>query len=150
MQDETAPSAYPVGDASDFAALVDGRHGVPFAILGPHKRGRATWLTVFEPGAEEMAARIGERRHRLEPLFAYPGLFQGMIPGSRPYLLEGTRADGEGWRYEDPYRFGPVLGEMTGQAKGKSTILSLFSADPWGCRLTRWSRPRGCRGERRF
>ncbi|MEL6533325.1 MAG: 1,4-alpha-glucan branching protein GlgB, partial [Pseudomonadota bacterium] len=112
MQDETAPSAYPVGDASDFAALVDGRHGDPFAILGPHKRGRATWLTVFDPGAEEMAARIGERRHRLEPLFAYPGLFQGKIPGTRPYLLEGTRADGEGWRYEDPYRFGPVLGEL--------------------------------------
>ncbi|MEM6947914.1 MAG: 1,4-alpha-glucan branching protein GlgB [Pseudomonadota bacterium] len=112
MQDETAPSAYPVGDASDFAALVDGRHGDPFAILGPHKRGRATWLTVFDPGAEEMAARIGERRHALEPLFAYPGLFQGKIPGTRPYLLEGTRADGEGWRYEDPYRFGPVLGEL--------------------------------------
>ena len=102
----------PVGSVEDFAALVQGRHGDPFSVLGPHKRGRATWVTVFDPGAERMAARVAGRRHKLTPIDGYSGVFQGKIPSERRYTLEGETASGERWSAEDPYRFGPVIGEQ--------------------------------------
>ncbi|MBF9031141.1 1,4-alpha-glucan branching protein GlgB [Rhodobacterales bacterium HKCCE3408] len=112
---------FPVGDADAFTALRHGRHGDPFAILGPHKRGRATWLTVFDPGAEVMAARVGDRRHLLHPVPGQPGIFQGKVPGGRKYRLEARSATGRDWEMEDPYRFGPVLGEMDEYLLGEGT-----------------------------
>ncbi|MEM9317925.1 MAG: 1,4-alpha-glucan branching protein GlgB [Pseudomonadota bacterium] len=108
--EDAAPVNYPVGSAEEFADLRAGRHGDPFALLGPQTRGRSTWLTVFDPGAEEMVARSGGRRYVLEPILNYPGVFQGKIPKVRPYVLEGRNALGHSWQIEDPYRFGPVIG----------------------------------------
>ncbi|MBF9036427.1 1,4-alpha-glucan branching protein GlgB [Rhodobacterales bacterium HKCCE2091] len=111
--EESQPDTTPaVGSAADFAAIREGRHGNPFSILGPHKRGRATWLTAFDPGAETLAARVDGRRHPLPRIDGQPGLFQGKIPGGKPYTLEGRNALGQEWSVEDPYRFGPVLGEQ--------------------------------------
>ncbi|MEM6608059.1 MAG: 1,4-alpha-glucan branching protein GlgB [Pseudomonadota bacterium] len=109
---EDAGHTTAIGTEEDFAALRAGRHGNPFAILGPHKRGRATWLTVFDPGAAEIAARIADRRYKLPAIPGYPGVFQGKIPGNKRYLLEGKSPLGATWKIEDPYRFSPVIGEQ--------------------------------------
>jgi len=108
MEDEGQLS-YPVGSAEDFAALCAGRHGNPFSLLGPHKRGRATIVTAFDPGAASLAARVSGRRYPLAPVESYPGVFQGKIPSDRKYVLEGKTAQGHRWQCEDPYRFGPVI-----------------------------------------
>ena len=96
-------SAYPMNDALD--ALVAGRHGDPFAILGPHDG----TVRVFLPGADsaEIVTADGPapmRRVRDE------GVFEAAHEGGA-YRL---RWQGFGDRHEtdDPYRFGPILGEL--------------------------------------
>jgi 1,4-alpha-glucan branching enzyme len=87
------------------AQLAAGRCGDPFSVLGPHSDGDGWIVRVFVPGARtvEMAGtflrNIGS------------GLFIGRATTSDPQLL---RID---WysaiqEIEDPYAFGPVLGEM--------------------------------------
>lgn len=98
-------------DGQTARAICDGRHGDPFAVLGPHRHGKVTRLAVFAPGAQRLWVVQG--RNEIEAA-AYPGcegLFEAILPRKSPYRL---RAEGHGatWAWEDPFRFGPVLGEM--------------------------------------
>jgi 1,4-alpha-glucan branching enzyme len=89
-------------------ALVQGRHGDPFAILGRHADG----VRCLAPGAEAVeviaagdAAPIRlERRHPA-------GFFQGSIPADGRYRLRILWPDGVE-ETEDPYAFGPQLGAI--------------------------------------
>ena len=94
----------------DVALLNAGRHENPFAVLGPHKRGRATFVTVIDPGAETLAALVGTKLYPLERVGG--AVFSGKLPGGKAYKVRGTGADGAVWIYDDAYRFGPVLGEL--------------------------------------
>lgn len=94
----------------DVALLNAGRHENPFAVLGPHKRGRATYVTVVDPGAETLAALVGSKLYPLERVGG--AVFSGKLPGGKAYKVRGTGADGAVWIYDDAYRFGPVLGEL--------------------------------------
>ena len=110
-------AATPTIDAATLSAIVDGRHGDPFAVLGPHEvAGKlvvrafvpfATKLAVIDPASGAVAAELRE--------VAKPGLFEGIVP-DRPiwfgYRLRATDANGGSWEIEDPYRFEPVLGEL--------------------------------------
>ncbi|MFO1266171.1 MAG: 1,4-alpha-glucan branching protein GlgB [Rubrivivax sp.] len=103
-------------DAASVEALVGGRHGDPFALLGPH-RGSDGRLHVraLLPGAKAVAVRFADgppwpcrRRHAA-------GLFEadaGARDASARYQLEVTWGDGSTATLDDPYRFGPLLGEM--------------------------------------
>ena len=92
--------------------LCEGRHGDPFAVLGPHRRtdGRI-WVQAFLPGAAAVSALVGaseaplRRRHP-------DGFFEGPLPADGVYRLQVTWQDGGRTLLEDPYRFGAVLGEM--------------------------------------
>src|SRR3546814_9382377 len=74
--DQEAPDrGWRLYDEGAIAALVDGRHGDPFAVLGPHATTRGVAIRVFRPGAETAEAvdsATGEtlaellRRHRSE------------------------------------------------------------------------------------
>jgi 1,4-alpha-glucan branching enzyme len=93
--------------------IVAGREGDPFAVLGPHALGSGTLVRTFAPGARAVAVvdpggstlARAERVHRA-------GLFEALLVGALPkYKLRiedarGTRT------IEDPYRFGPILGEL--------------------------------------
>jgi 1,4-alpha-glucan branching enzyme len=106
----------PTLDAATISAIVDGRHGDPFAVLGPHEVGGTLVIRAFVPAAARLEvidpesnvvaarlARIGE-----------PGFFDGVV-AQRPvwfsYRLRASNAGGT-WEFDDPYRFGPVLGEL--------------------------------------
>ena len=107
--------------AEDLAAVCAGRHGDPFAVLGPHGDGQGNCvLRAFLPGAARVSAvsaddgaHLGELRLR-DPA----GLYEGVIPGEQ---AESYRLRVE-WRtgetdvvtdlIEDPYRFPPSLGEV--------------------------------------
>jgi len=109
-------------NSDDVAAIVAGRHGDPFAVLGPHlvpRTGRAGTSGVlavraFHPHAEwvEMVALDGappsmlERRHEA-------GFFEAILdrPDMVPYRLRFGRGP-HVWETEDPYRFPTSLGEM--------------------------------------
>ncbi|HEV7268686.1 MAG TPA: 1,4-alpha-glucan branching protein GlgB [Falsiroseomonas sp.] len=92
-------------------ALVAGRHGDPFALLGPH----GDTLRSFQPGARAVTALAregGAELGRLEPVHP-AGLFAGRVarPGT-PYRLRIEWAGGAVQETEDPYAFGLLLGPL--------------------------------------
>jgi 1,4-alpha-glucan branching enzyme len=101
----------PVQAAID--ALVAGRHGDPFAILGPHRTDEETSIRVFAPAAQEVQVIDSDRRSlgSLEKVHE-AGFFVGTIdaPVEAAYRLRFRRDDAE-WEEGDPYRFPPILGE---------------------------------------
>jgi 1,4-alpha-glucan branching enzyme len=90
-------------------ALLAGRHGDPFAILGPH----GDEIRSFQPGASGitvLAREGGEEIGRLEQVHP-AGLFAGHVSRRVPYRL---RIDWPGsvQETEDPYGFGLLLGPL--------------------------------------
>ncbi|THD82987.1 1,4-alpha-glucan branching protein GlgB [Aliigemmobacter aestuarii] len=105
-----AKATAPTVDHATARALVEGRHGDPFAVLGPHGGGRGRTITALVPGAERVLA-LTEAETELAPVPGAPGLFSAVVPGAGAYRL---RAEGNGttWEWDDPFRFGPVLGQI--------------------------------------
>ncbi|HEX2797777.1 MAG TPA: 1,4-alpha-glucan branching enzyme, partial [Immundisolibacter sp.] len=100
--------------ARDLQDLVTGRCADPFALLGPHAAPGGVTVRVFAPQAqavtlieasgEETALRVEQRG----------GLYAATLPARTLPLCYRLRVtDDTGTREcEDPYRFGPVLGEL--------------------------------------
>jgi 1,4-alpha-glucan branching enzyme len=95
-------------DATVIEALVNGRHGDPFSVLGRH----GSELRCLAPGAEavdvisdgrNVVTRL-ERRH-------VDGFFAGEVPVTTPYRLRIQWPD-RCEETEDPYAFGPLLGTL--------------------------------------
>jgi 1,4-alpha-glucan branching enzyme len=108
-------------------AIVEGRHGDPFSLLGLHKREAGWVVTAFVPGAERLSVLTGKAGKPVEAM-AIPGcdgLFCAALPRKSDYRL---RAEGHGatWEFDDPFRFGPVLGEMDEYLLGEGTHKRLW------------------------
>ncbi len=101
-------------DAQD---IVNGVHGDPFAVLGMHQREGRLIACAFHPHADQIAivdATSGRNVASLDPVPDAPGLFCGPTGRRKKrfdYRLRLQRADAS-WTSDDPYRFGPVLGEL--------------------------------------
>ncbi len=101
-------------------AIVEGRHGDPFSVLGLHTRGTEHVVTAFAPGAETLWVLVG--RTQIEAR-AYPnceGLFEAVLPKKSAYRLK-AQGYGAEWIWEDPFRFGPVMGELDEYLLGEGT-----------------------------
>jgi 1,4-alpha-glucan branching enzyme len=101
-------AASPALDTAAIEALVNGRHGDPFAVLGQH----GSELRCLAQGAEEVEAVApdGELLTRLQR--RHPGgFFIGPLPPDQPYKLRILWASGT-QETEDPYAFGPLLGDI--------------------------------------
>ena len=100
--------------ARDIDALVRAEHIDPFAILGPHGDGAGgQFIRAYLPGAlsvEVLARDSGEALGNLQATET-PGLFVGHFDRAQAYLLRTRWAGGE-QTAEDPYSFGPLLGDM--------------------------------------
>ncbi len=114
-------------------AIVEGRHGDPFSVLGPHKFGKEWWVTAFVPGAEKVWLLTGKNTQTIaDPVQGAPGVFRAKLARKGAYRL---RAEGSGatWDWDDPFRFGPVLGEMDEYLLGEGThkrIWQVLGAHP--------------------
>jgi len=123
----------PASIVHDVAAIVDGTHADPFAVLGPHDAA----LRVFVPGAtsiDAIDARTGEIVAAFERVHD-AGFFVAPWSSARhaAYRLR-VRAHGATVESEDPYRFGPTLGELDLHLIGEGRHLRLlwekFGAHP--------------------
>ncbi|MCU0476880.1 MAG: 1,4-alpha-glucan branching protein GlgB, partial [Anaerolineae bacterium] len=110
------------------AALVEGRHGQPFDILGAHRiaEGGGVSLRAFRPWASAMRALLPDGT-RLELERIHPnGLFALDIPDADPdgfrYRLELTDYDGDTQTYDDPYRFAPHMTDFDRYLWGEGTL----------------------------
>ena len=137
---------------SEITRLCNGRCADPFAVLGLHRGsdGQA-WVRAFLPGASAVTV-IGATDDRplgtLIPrhpdgVFEGPVALAGSTGGAsgtantggtnapattdRPaYRLHITWADGQRQVSDDPYRFGPLLGEMDAWLLAEGTHLRPF------------------------
>ncbi len=121
----TASKSHPL-DPATVSRLLSASHDDPFAVLGPHKHGRSTWVTAIDPGAHDLFAVIGGKEHVLDRIEG--ALFCGKVPAGQPYYLRGHGVDGATWDYDDAYRFGPVLTDLDEYLLGEGTHQRLWQA----------------------
>jgi 1,4-alpha-glucan branching enzyme len=99
-------------------SFVHARHGDPFSLLGLHVLPGGPVVRAFWPEASRLevvdrvtGAALGELT-RIHP----DGLWSGPVSSTAPYRLRAHVADGAGGERtvetEDPYSFGPLLGEL--------------------------------------
>lgn len=99
---------------AEVQALDCGTLGNPFQVLGPHARDGVTQLCTYQPNAikvDAVSASTGELLTTLEPSEQSANVFAGTLPDAEDYRL---RID---WgqdvqETEDPYAFGPLLGDV--------------------------------------
>lgn len=101
-------------DQSDAHALAAGRHGDPFSVLGQHLVDGKLTVRAFHPEAETIEVldvKTGRKICALANLGH--GLFASQTRRRKPfaYRLRLTKGD-HVWEQDDPYRYGPVLGEL--------------------------------------
>jgi 1,4-alpha-glucan branching enzyme len=100
-------------DQRDIEALVKAEHADPFAVLGPHLDGAgAQWVTVYLPKALTVQVLARDRDEVLADLVQgdVEGLFTGRIGTAQAYRLK-IGWEGDEQITEDPYSFGPLLGD---------------------------------------
>jgi len=129
---EASIERVPPLDVEMSAALGAGRLGDPFAVLGPHQGPRGRYVRVFVPGARSVAVRYRGRDgdvglRPIEPV----GLFVGDVDAG-PYRLKIGWPGGEQIT-EDPYAFGPLLGDLDLHLLGEGHHFQL--ADVLGANL---------------
>lgn len=112
---DTLPDHAPERSVID--AVLRGRCGSPFGVLGMHGNddGRLV-VRVFAPDAAEVIVVDAKTGREVAPLQRIDdeGFFSGSMPRRSKefaYRLR-LRAEGAEWTREDPYRFGPVLGDL--------------------------------------
>ena len=99
----------------DIELICSARHGDPFSVLGPHRASGGVSVRAFLPGArqvEVLDSGSGEPLGRLEKHHA-DGFFEGVLARSA-LAAYGLRVQWDNFQtswLEDPYRFGPVLGD---------------------------------------
>ena len=99
--------------ADRIAAIEQGREGDPFAVLGPHPLGTGTVVRAFLPGALAVAVVDDDERilGEAEPIGA-AGVFEALVVAMpHRYRLRVAYPLGP-VTLDDPYRFGPILGEL--------------------------------------
>ncbi len=98
---------------AEMEALADARHRDPFALLGPHPCAGGQVIRAFLPhalGAELICRNSDQLLAVMEP-GPVPGLFCAWLSSGLDYRLRIHWAEAVQVT-EDPYSFGPLLGEM--------------------------------------
>ena len=117
--------------SDDAQAIVDGRHGDPFSILGLHEVNGKLAVRAFVPDAQTIDVIdpvSGRRIVALDHVPGAPGLFEG-VAGRRKkrfaYRLK-IKTDSSSWVADDPYRFGPVMGDLDEHLIGEGAHRQLW------------------------
>ena len=124
-KDDAPSGLVPDGAVS---AIIEARHGDPFAVLGLHDAGGRRVARAFVPGAETLEPHTLDGRRlgaldRLDPAGFFAGILD--IDGRQPLRHRATRGPDEWW-VDDPYTYGPVLGPMDDHFIAEGTHLRLF------------------------
>ncbi|MFW6775530.1 1,4-alpha-glucan branching protein GlgB [Nocardioides sp. CPCC 205120] len=107
---EPTPRPKPV-DTAELDLLVDGRHGQPHAVLGPHPHDGGVTVRVLRHLASSVEVVHGGRRTPLT--HERSGVWVGVLPVAEvpDYRVQVRYGEGEPVLVDDPYRYLPTLGE---------------------------------------
>ena len=117
--------------AEAIQSLVTGKHGDPFAVLGPHpSRDGSMTVRAFLPGAAEVAVVADGGAVLAPPLKPVhrDGLWEGKL-AKRPaaaYRLRVKDGRGHVTDVEDPYRFPPTLSGFDLHLLGEGTHYRVY------------------------
>ena len=102
-----------VDDSGPIEALVNGLHGDPFALLGPHQTPSGFLVRTLQPGARgvEVISRKSGAKLAVMAQAHQAGLFVAVLANVEPYLLK-IYWDGTEQIVEDPYAFGLLLSDF--------------------------------------
>ncbi len=93
-------------------AIVNGSHGDPFGVLGPHRTDEGWEVRAFLPQAMDAAVWANGAEHAMRKVRA-EGFFIGELPSDPGrYKLRLTLWNGSHAEVEDPYRFAPLVSEF--------------------------------------
>jgi 1,4-alpha-glucan branching enzyme len=99
----------------ELARVARGEHHDPHSILGAHPTNGGTIVRAFHPDANA-AALVAPNGGRAPMQPIGHGLWAGIVadlePGQFAYRVRFAFPDGNAWELDDPYRFGPTLGEV--------------------------------------
>ncbi|MDA7427573.1 1,4-alpha-glucan branching protein GlgB [Primorskyibacter aestuariivivens] len=118
-------------DTLDADKITSGTHADPFSVLGMHLVDGRPTLRVYHPdadGVDVLDAKTGRKVVSLDRMPEYPGLFTGTATRRKnafAYRLRFTKGD-HVWEMQDPYMFGPVLGEMDEHLIAEGAHLNLW------------------------
>ena len=113
--------------APEIEAIVSGRHGNPFGVLGLHRAGADWVVRAFVPGAERLEVSGADGRSLGEIERRHPGgFFEGTVAleGREPLRYSASSAGGS-WEVADAYLLGPVLGPLDDYFIGEGNHLRL-------------------------
>ena len=121
------PATWKIDD-TEVAAIVEGRHGDPFKVLGLHQHGERWIARAFVPGADKLTIAIPDgptvgtlvKRHDA-------GFFEGAVKiTGRTALRYAASNSSANWTVLDAYLFGPVLGPLDDYYFAEGTHLRLY------------------------
>ena len=101
----------------DADRIINGKHNDPFSVLGLHHADGKWTVTAFVPDADSIDVLETKTNRKIASLAVIEnanGLFTATIARRKkafPYRLRVTLGD-HVWTMDDPYRFGPVMGEL--------------------------------------
>ena len=108
----------------ELARLARGEHHDPHSILGAHLSEGGTVIRAFHPDATA-AALVAPNGGSAAMVAIGQGLWAGFVPDLQPggfaYRIRFGFPDGNAWELDDPYRFGPTLGEVDLHLIGEGT-----------------------------
>jgi 1,4-alpha-glucan branching enzyme len=117
-------------DPDELVAIVEGRHGDPFGVLGPHKTANGeTKVRTFFPGSlgvellDSLSGTVLAVSARVHPA----GVFEASVESGAKYRLK-ILWPGGAQETDDPYRFAPLLGELDLHLISQGTHYQLASA----------------------
>jgi 1,4-alpha-glucan branching enzyme len=111
----------------ELEAIIDGSHGDPFSVLGPHQEDDGWEVRAFLPQAMDAWVATGGLLHPMRKLHS-DGFFAATLahePGA--YKLQFTLWNGATKvEADDPYRFPPLLSEFDLHLHGEGTNYESF------------------------
>jgi 1,4-alpha-glucan branching enzyme len=115
--------------SSDIDALARGTHQDPFAVLGLHEVGGKLVVRAFLPNADKVeVVEPGSAKKIVDLTSLGGGLFEAAVPRRKKRFAYHLRVEqgGNSWVSDDPYRFGPVMGELDEHLIGEGTHRHLW------------------------
>ena len=108
---ELAPAMQRATERAAIEALEQGEHANPFSFLGPHREGDGVLIRAWLPGAQgvELLSAAGEPLGEMTQ--PHPGLFCLRLDARCSYRYR-IHWPGSVQETEDPYAFGPLLGDL--------------------------------------
>ncbi len=113
---------------AEIDAVVSGRHGNPFGLLGLHQSGKTWVVRAFVPGAQSLEV-MGDGGKSLGQIAKRhdAGFFEGKVSLKERLPLTYLAANGSGrWTVADAYLLGPVLGPLDDYYIGEGNHLRLY------------------------